>query len=456
MPDASPTPPQPSAPAVQPPQPKGNDRADALAVLRRLRDAGHVAYFAGGCVRDLLLGREPKDWDVATDAPPPRVRALFSNTQAVGAAFGVILVRHRRSQVEVATFRSDGRYVDGRHPEGVTFTTAEADAARRDFTINGLFLDPLDTAADSPDGRVIDFVGGQADLAARRIRAIGQPERRFEEDHLRVLRAVRFAARLGFTIEPATAAAIRDHAPNLTRISPERVADELRAMLPPPTRIDAWRLLNDLGLAPVIFRFVDVPPGEPVDARPADTFFAKLSPGEAVPFPLALTAAAVQWLWWASPAGYDLRRCFEKATVARLVGALRRALRLSNDELEAIDGTLQGLHPLTANAPPGVAALKRFLARPTAGLSRKLLAAMAAGRELDAARAAEVEARLAELERTDYAPPPLITGDDLAAAGLRPGPAFKRMLEAAYDAQLEGRATTRDEAMAVARQAAGT
>src|SRR5919199_235347 len=182
------------------------ERDDALAVLRRLRDAGHVAYFAGGCVRDLLLGLEPKDYDVATDAPPQRVRELFGNTQAVGQAFGVILVRHRRSQVEVATFRSDGAYLDGRRPSEVRFTTAEEDAQRRDFTINGLFSDPT-------EGRIIDYVGGQEDLKNKLLRAIGDPDRRFEEDHLRLLRAVRFAARFGLDIEPHTSDAIRSHAP---------------------------------------------------------------------------------------------------------------------------------------------------------------------------------------------------------------------------------------------------
>jgi poly(A) polymerase len=422
---------------------KTNDRADALAVLTRLREAGHVAYFAGGCVRDLLLGREPKDYDVATDAPPGRVRELFSHTQAVGAAFGVILVRHRKSQVEVATFRSDGRYVDGRHPEGVTFTTAAEDAKRRDFTINGLFLDPV---ADE----VIDFVGGQADLAARVIRAIGAAEKRFEEDHLRLLRAVRFAARFGFAIEPGTARAIRDHAPQLTRISPERVADELRAMLPPPTRVAAWRMLNELDLARVVFRFVDVPPGDPDDDRPIDGFLHKLSPDEPAPFPLAMAAAAAQWLWWASPASADARRMFERTVVARTVGALRKSLRLSNEECESVEGTFAGLAPLLADVPPSVASMKRFLARPTAAQSRQLMAAMAAGGVLDAARAAELERELSALARTEFAPAPLITGDDLTAAGAKPGPAFKRMLDSAYDAQLEGRAMTRDEAMVIA------
>src|SRR5688572_18826647 len=174
--------------------PRSATREDALAVVRRLRDAGHVAYFAGGCVRDQLLGLEPKDYDVATDAPPDRVRQLFSNTQAVGAAFGVILVRHRKSQTEVATFRTDLKYVDGRRPEGVVFTTAEEDARRRDFTINGMFYDPV-------EDKVIDYVEGQADLQNRVLRAIGDPEHRIDEDRLRMLRAVRFAARFGLTID---------------------------------------------------------------------------------------------------------------------------------------------------------------------------------------------------------------------------------------------------------------
>ena len=233
---------------------------DARAILERLRTAGHVAYFAGGCVRDLLLGREPKDWDVATDAPPNRVRALFSNTQAVGAAFGVILVRFRGSQVEVATFRADPKKVDGRHPTGVSFTTAEEDAKRRDFTINGLFLDPLRDG--SIHDQVIDYVGGRADLAAKVIRAIGDAEARFNEDHLRILRAVRFAARFGFTIEPATASAIRRHAGQLVRISPERIADELRIMLTPATRVAAYRTLEDLQLRHLMFRFLELPAGE--------------------------------------------------------------------------------------------------------------------------------------------------------------------------------------------------
>src|ERR1700722_18412178 len=225
------------------------DRADAVTVLRRLRGAGHVAYFAGGCVRDELLGLSPKDYDIATDAPPSRVRELFTSTQAVGAAFGVILVRHGPSVIEVATFRTDLEYHDGRHPDGVKFATAQEDAQRRDFTIKGLFLDPI-------ENRVIDYVGGQADLTAKVLRAIGNPDQRFAEDHLRLLRAVRFASRFALQIEPTTAAAIAAHAHQLPGISPERLADEVRRMLAGPTKNIAWKFLWQFALLDQLFRFL--------------------------------------------------------------------------------------------------------------------------------------------------------------------------------------------------------
>jgi poly(A) polymerase len=426
------------------------DREDALAVVRRLRGAGHVAYFAGGCVRDLLLEREAKDYDVATDAPPERVRELFTNTQAVGQAFGVILVRHRRSQIEVATFRSDGAYLDGRRPSEVRFTTAEEDARRRDFTINGLFLDPL--AVGSPQEQVIDYVGGREDLRRGVVRAIGDPERRLAEDYLRLLRAVRFAARLGFTMDPATAAAVRRHAPRLAQIAPERVGEELRVMLPPPTRVDAWRLLNELELAPVLFRFLEAPVGEPDESRRWDGFFPKLAPGRAVPFGEALAVAALQYAWWALPKGRDIRTLLERPAVLHMVQAMRRALKISNEESDEMQGTLEGLAPLLADAPPGVATIKRFLSRPTADGSRGLLEAIAG--ELNAERVAFLRRSFEELKGTETAPTPLITGDDLMAAGLKPGPVFKRVLDAVYDAQLEGRVGSRDEAMALGMELA--
>jgi poly(A) polymerase len=416
----------------------GERSEDALVVLQRLRDAGHVAYFAGGCVRDRLLGLEPKDWDVATDAPPRRVRQLFSSTQAVGAAFGVILVRHRKSVIEVATFRTDLAYRDGRRPEGVQFATAEEDAKRRDFTINGLFCDPV-------ENRVIDYVGGQDDLRARRLRAIGNPDERFAEDHLRLLRAVRFASRFDFAIEPATAAAIRAHAHQLPRISPERIADELRRMLTAPSRAAAWGMLWDLKLARQVFRTMPVAGDGELDG--SRSIFLALPPvGSAASFGLALAAATLDYRWQLSGRIDDVRPWFAKSEIGKTVRAMRQALKVSNEESDELEGTLSGAGAMLAEPAAGVAGIKRFLATGTATQARQLLAALA-GAGLFVKRVHQLERELGELERTEFAPAPLITGDDLTAAGATPGPAFKRALDAVYDAQLEGRVSSRGEAL---------
>jgi poly(A) polymerase len=414
------------------------EREDAAAVLRRLREAGHVAYFAGGCVRDVLLGLEPKDYDVATDAPPKRVRQLFTNTQAVGAAFGVILVRHGRSVVEVATFRSDEQYVDGRRPSGVRFTTAEEDAQRRDFTINGLFMDPLEK------NRVIDYVGGLEDLKVKRLRAIGDPAKRFAEDHLRLLRAVRFAARFGLEIEGSTAAAILRDAPLLKRISPERIADELRLMLSPPTRRLAWEMLWHFQLIEVIYRFLPMESGVVFD--PQQSIFLTLEPGRRISFGLALAAGTLCVKWQGMGKGEDIRKLLGKASAQHMVRVMRQALKISNEESDEMQGTMEGIAPLLADERPRVATMKRFMATPTAGQSRALLEAMARV-GIQGERVGWLREQLKELEKTEYAPKPLITGDDLTAAGMEPGPVFKRVLEAVYDAQLEGRVGSREEAL---------
>jgi len=409
-----------------------------MAVLRRLRDAGHVAYFAGGCVRDLLLGRTPTDYDVATDAPPARVRKLFSNTQAVGAAFGVILVRIRGSQIEVATFRAEAGYADGRHPSQVHFTTAQHDAQRRDFTINGLFLDPI-------SDQVIDYVGGQADLQAKTVRAIGDPLERFEEDHLRMLRAVRFAARLGFSIAPETEKAIRDHAKHLTRISPERIAAELRIMLTPTSRAQAYRLLNDLGLLELIFRFLKAP--SPASADYGNSLFCSTAVDEPISFPLALALASIDRQIWSDPA--DIRAALSHTAVHRLIHALRQSLRISNQESDALGGILEGIDFLLQTLPPRVATIKRFLARPTADDSRLLLASLISAGLLPPP-ADEIPERLKDFDGTDVAPVPWVNGDTLVAAGLAPGPLFKPVLDAVYDAQLEGSIDNSNEGIQLA------
>lgn len=410
-----------------------SSRADALDVVRKLRAAGHVAYFAGGCVRDELLGLQPTDYDVATDAPPPRIAELFRRTQMVGAAFGVVLVKRGKSQIETATFRTDGHYADGRRPEAVRFATAEEDAQRRDFTINGLFLDPL-------TDEVIDHVGGRADLGARRLRAIGAADERFAEDHLRLLRAVRFAARFSLEIEPTTDAAIRRHAPQLKRISPERIAEELRRMLTPRTRAAAVDLLRARGLLDVILRTL------PSDPQAGGAVFDLVAPGEPISFALGLAALVLDRL---ARDEASILRTVAPPSVKKLITGLRRGLKISNEESAEVDGILSPLAVLLdPAAAPREAALKRFLGTPTAADARRLLDALsAAGRfvgRIDALRP-----RLAEYERTDVAPPPLLTGDDLIAAGLPPGPRFKSILAAVYDAQLEGRVTTREAALAM-------
>ncbi len=411
-------------------------REDALAVLTRLREAGHVAYFAGGCVRDELLGLTPKDYDVATDAPPDRVRKLFTNTQAVGAAFGVILVRHKKSVIEVATFRTDGEYIDGRRPEGVTFTTAEEDAKRRDFTINGMFLDPV-------GNRVIDYVGGQRDLKYKWLRAIGNPDERFEEDHLRLLRAVRFAARFGLEIKGETAGAIASHAEQLIRISPERIAEELRLMLTPTTRGAAWYELRRLALMPVIFRHLPGGSKKPqIDLR----IFPLLSPGEGISFGLAIAALAL--CYRASYAQEDIRALLERNEVRRTVQGLRTGLKISNEEGDLVAGTTE-LAPLLSEPPPTVAIMKRFLSQSYAWDARRLLRAIAAAIVEFAPRVQWLEQQF-ESFRGNVASPPLVTGDDLTDAGLKPGPRFKVALDQTYDAQLEGRVTTRKDAIEMA------
>jgi poly(A) polymerase len=415
-------------------------REDAETIVRRLRDAGHVAYFAGGCVRDQLLGKTPKDYDVATDAPPQRVRQLFANTQAVGQAFGVILVRLGASQIEVATFRADLAYKDGRRPEGVVFTTAEEDAKRRDFTINGLFFDPIEQ-------KVIDFVDGQRDLKDKWLRTIGDPDQRFEEDHLRLLRAVRFAARFDLTIKGETAVAIAKHHDQLKRISPERIAEELRLMLTPPTRLRAHQELWRFGLISVIFRHL---PELVTKATRPNGVFDQLMPGEPVSFGLALAALALSYRAQVHP---EIWALLTRAEARRTAQALRTALRISNQESDEVEAVLD-LEALLAVEPPRTSTMKRFLAGPHSRPARLLLAALRASEPSMNSRIQWLETRFAELERQDVAPPPLVTGDDLIAHGLKPGKLFKRVLDDIYDAQLEDRVNTTQEALELAMRIA--
>ncbi len=420
------------------PQAAVDRREDAVAVVKTLREAGHVAYFAGGCVRDALLGLTPKDFDVATDAPPARVRELFRKTQAVGQAFGVILVRIGKSVIEVATFRTDGIYADGRRPTEVTFATAEEDAQRRDFTINGLFLDPI-------DDRIIDYVDGQADLQNRVLRAIGDPTKRFAEDHLRMLRAVRFAARFDLSIDPGTASAIRKDAGSLSRISGERIADELRRMLATPSRRRAYRDLWALGLIGPALN-VKLPP----PAAALNESRSLVLPLEEATFPLALLCALTDVRWHASGQKHDILGNLTPQEAAKMVSHARQTLKLSNHETDEMLAATRVAHGLLNAREWRVAMLKRALANRYSGSMRALLRSLRttgiATERIDA-----IESRLSAFDGTDCAPTPLITGDDLVAAGHRPGPSFKKTLDEVYDAQLEGRIATKDAAMEMAK-----
>ncbi|MGA2034051.1 MAG: CCA tRNA nucleotidyltransferase, partial [Thermoguttaceae bacterium] len=385
-------------------------RRFALEVVGRLRQAGFEAYWAGGCVRDELLGRVPKDYDVATSATPPEIRDLFGHrrTLALGAAFGVITVKGPRKagMVEVATFRRDAAYSDGRHPDHVTFSSAREDAARRDFTINGLFFDPLRQ-------QVIDFVGGREDLARRVIRAIGQPARRMAEDKLRLLRAVRFAAAFDFALDEDTAATIRAMAAQIAVVSPERIAMEMRRMLMERGRARAVGLLLETGLAAALLP--EIVHTDPNAQQRLDRALAVLDRLDEPGFPLALAALLDSMVESSAARAICLRwRLSNKETdrVAWLIAhrsALAGAPAMRHSQLqplllaEGIEDLLV-LHELSG--PPGPE---------DAAFCRALLAG--------------------PRDRLD--PPPLLSGDDLLAAGLPSGPRYKTALRRIRAAQLD-------------------
>ncbi|MEM1330533.1 MAG: CCA tRNA nucleotidyltransferase [Planctomycetota bacterium] len=398
--------------------------AEATSIVRTLREAGHIAYFAGGCVRDELLGLEPVDYDIATDARPERVSELFGRTSHVGAHFGVVLVRPERdsASVEVATFRSDGSYSDNRRPDEVTFSTPEEDAARRDFTVNALFMDPL-VSRDAPAReRVIDYVSGVEDLDAGVIRAVGDPDERLAEDHLRALRAVRFAARLGFRIDEGTQEAIRRHARELSGVSRERIGDEMRKVMADRYRAVAIWQLQYLGLdEPVLGEAKERALPRTLGRLPDD---AELGTSFAA---LALD-----------------RGLIELSQVAGLVESWRERLCLSNQERDRFKEVLTGLGLLEGEWPlMGVATQKRAASADWFTEALRLVAA----RDLE--NMVRIRRRVDQLIGTPsgLSPRPLVDGDALIAAGHRPGPLFGRVLDAVYDAQLEDLISDRAQAM---------
>ncbi len=422
----------------------------AREIVARLREHRSVAYFAGGCVRDLVRGEAPKDIDIATDARPEKVQKIFPRTYAVGAHFGVIVVLEDNFQFEVATFRSDGAYLDGRHPTEVHFSSPQEDAARRDFTINGMFFDPIAT-------EVIDFVGGRADLEARIIRAIGDPGQRFTEDRLRMLRAVRFATVLGFEIEPRTWEALRQNSARINEISAERIREELVRIFLSPNRTRGWDLLDESGLLRAILPEIEAMKGckQPEQFHPEGDVFQhtrlmlKLLP-EKVSVPLVFSVLFHD-IGKPPTASVDengrIRFNGHDRVGAEMAEEIMQRLRFSRAEIDATVEMVRQ-HMVFKDVPRmRIAKLKRFMARPTFEDELEL-------HRIDCASSHRMMENYDFLlrKREEFAnepiiPPPLVRGDDLIALGLEPGPKFGEILEAVETRQLEGALRTREEAL---------
>lgn len=428
-------------------------RANAVAVVQRLREAGFQALLAGGCVRDELLGRVPKDYDVATDAPAEQVLALFPGSLPVGAQFGVVLVPSGEHRVEVATFRRDGVYLDSRHPVTVTFGSAREDAARRDFTINGMFLDPI-------DDRVIDYVGGREDLAGGIVRAIGDPAARLDEDKLRMLRAVRIAARLGFAIEARTWDTIRREAALIDRIAWERIGEEIRMILCEGPARRGFELLRASGLLAAIIPELLAMEGvaqTPIHHPEGDVWIHTLLVIEQLRAPTETLALGALLHDVAKPvcAGRKSTPEGERITFyghsergAEMAIAICQRLKRSRAVWERVAYLVRNHLRLVSAPLMRRSTLTRFLRED--GIDELLelarMDAMASSRDLQYYEFCR--AKLAGLSEEQMHPPALVTGRDLIAIGLTPGPRFSEILHAVEEQQLEGTLVDREAALA--------
>ena len=428
---------------------------EAEAVVRRLAESGHQAVYAGGCVRDALLNRAYPDVDIATSATPDQVQAIFPKaSDPQGKAFGVIRLKQGVHVFEIATFRVDGPYLDGRRPSSVTFTTAEEDAQRRDFTVNGMFFDPLQQ-------QVLDFVQGQGDLKSKTIRAIGEPSARFREDRLRLFRAIRFAVQLGFQIEPKTWTALTGLAPESKNLAPERVRDELIKIFTSPEPARGLDLLHDSGLVAVwLPELLEMrgcaqspehhPEGDVwVHTRLLLTHLKNPSP--VLAFSALLHDIGKPRTSRTEPSG-RIRFFGHEGVGARMAEEILRRLRFSNDEVDAVVACIAN-HMAFKDAPQmRVSTLKRMLARPTFDEELELhrIDCTASHGELDIHRF--LVAKQAEFSKEEIKPKPLVTGHDLQEMGVPPGPKMGEILNHLMDEQLEGKFSDREAALARARQ----
>jgi len=429
----------------------------AREIVLRLQRSGHTAFYAGGCVRDMLLGAMPVDYDIATSATPDAVQKLFPRTVAVGAQFGVIVVVENGAEFQVATFRSDEAYIDGRHPTGVKFSSPREDAERRDFTVNGMFFDPA-------KNEVIDFVKGREALSAKVLRAIGEPAARFREDRLRMLRAVRFAASLGFEIDAATWNAVRENAAEIHAVSAERIREELVRIFVSPNRVRGFDLLDASGLMREILPEIEALKGceQPPQFHPEGDVFVHtrkmidLLPRE-VSAPLVF---AVLFHDIGKPKTFSFDEIDQRIRFsghdkvgAEMARAIMERLRFSRDEIEAVVEMVDQHMVFKDVQKMRVSRLKRFMSRPHF-------------RDELILHKVDCESSHGSVENYDFLlqkkeefanepliPPPLVTGHDVLALGWKAGPKIGEVLEAVKDRQLEGALKTRDEALAfIARE----
>ena len=423
-------------------------------IINELRSQGHKAYWAGGCVRDGLLGVPAKDYDVATDALPKELLRYFPDAIRVGIQFGVVLVRRDGVDVEVATFRTDHDYRDGRRPESVSFTRSpEEDVRRRDFTINGLLYDPV-------GGEYLDFVGGQADLKVRIVRAIGDPDERFSEDKLRMLRAVRFAARLGFEIEDATLKSIQRHAAEIERISTERVRDEISRILTEGGARRGFELLDESGLLKVILPEISALQGveqSPQHHPEGDVWTHTLIMLDKLENPAVTLALGTLLHDVGKPPTFQrapdrIRFNGHVEIGMKMAEAVCRRLRYSRDETEQVVALVAN-HMRFMHVPDmRESTLKKFLRMPRFDEHLELHRLDCLGSHGKLGCYEMARKKLDELPEEKLRPPRLLTGDDLIAAGYRPGPEFQKMLADVEDAQLEGRLTEREQALSYVRE----
>src|SRR5947207_5993812 len=422
----------------------------ARKVAARLREDSYIAYLAGGCVCDMVRGLAPKDYDIATDARPEVVQKLFQRTYAVGAHFGVIVVVENDFQFEVATFRSDDAYIDGRHPSAVHFSSPEEDAKRRDFTINGMFYDPVAE-------EVIDFVGGRADIAAKLVRAIGDAAQRFAEDRLRMLRAVRFATVLGYKIDSQTWDALVANAASVNKISAERIREELARIFLSPNRMRGWDLLDSSGLMRAILPEIDAMKGckQPEQFHPEGDVFEHtrlmlqfLPEKVSVPlvFSVLLHDVAKPRTAVVDETG-RIRFNGHDRIGAEMTEEIMRRLRFSGAEIDATVEMVRQ-HMVFKDVPKmRVAKLRRFMARPTFDDELELHRVDCQGSHRMLDNYEFLVRKREEFANEPIIPPPLVRGDDLIALGLEPSPKFSEILEAVETRQLEGTLRDREAAL---------